>query len=273
MSTVALTRKQTTNLVLSDPGTISAAALNQAKSEWADCKHAHGFNRVASAFGTSPTDNFKFAKSESLIYGLSLAQSRLSGINVCRWSTPVCVGCCVAGNGNGAYPSIVRARIAKTRFLFESPDSAAILLADFLDNAVKVGCRLERPVGARLNTFSDLDWQRMAGWIFNRYPTVNFFDYTKDWSRVSLFPNYSLTYSVSERTPLTHIQSALEQNQNVAVVFDTPRGKPLPSFFMGYEVFDGDLSDERWKDPKGVVVGLRAKGRMRTSGKGMVYAG
>lgn len=40
----------------------------------------------------------------------------------------------------------------------------------------------------------------------------------------------------------------------MAVVFDK-----LPKTYNGYEVIDGDLSDMRFKDKKGVVVGLKYK--------------
>lgn len=273
MSVVTLTRKQTLNLTLPDPGFITPAMRKAANAEWANYRHAHGFKRVSTPFGTPPTANYKLAKGDSLIYGLSLAPSRLSGINVCMFSTPVCVDCCVAHCGNGNYPAVIRARIAKTRFLFEQPYYAAILLADFLDKAMRKAIKKAKRLGVRLNTFADLDWQEIAPWLFRRYPLAHFYDYTKNWSRVSLFSNYTLTYSVSEKTKTESIGFALSMGRNVAVIFDTPRTKPLPLFFGGYEVLDGDLSDERWKDPKGCVVGLRAKGRMRTAGEGMVYAG
>lgn len=45
---------------------------------------------------------------------------------------------------------------------------------------------------------------------------------------------------------------------NVAVVF-----KVVPDTFMGHKVIDGDLNDLRYKDLKGVVVGLKYK-KVRT---------
>ena len=272
MSAVTLTRKQTLSLTLPDPGVITPAMRKAANAEWANYRHAHGFKKVSTPFGTSPTDNYKLAKGGSLVYGLSLAQSRLSGINVCRWSTPVCVACCVAGCGNGNYPAVVRARIAKTKFLFEQPEHAAVLLADFFDRAMRKATAKRKTLGIRLNTFSDLNWQIMASWIFERYPAAQFYDYTKDWSRIRFFGNYTLTYSASERTTVEDIVNACARGANVAVVFSTPRGKALPSVWAGIPVVDGDKTDERWLDPKGVIVGLRAKGRMRTAGKGMVHS-
>ena len=43
-------------------------------------------------------------------------------------------------------------------------------------------------------------------------------------------------------------------------MFSTHRGDALPGTWHGFPVIDGDLHDCRFLDPKGVVVGLRAKG-------------
>jgi hypothetical protein len=54
------------------------------------------------------------------------------------------------------------------------------------------------------------------------------------------------------------------------VVFSTKRGRPLPTHWHGLPVVDGDATDNRFDDPGGVVVGLRAKGRLK--GTDMVRA-
>src|SRR4029078_13220660 len=124
----------------------------------------------------------------------------LSGINVCHWSSPECRANCVGQNGNNGYPSIMRAKIAKTRFIFDHPKEAGIVLADFWEKANEK-IELGNEVGGRLNTFSDLVIEEVMPWIFKRFPNINFFDYTKNWSRnVDNIPNYHLTYSASERT-------------------------------------------------------------------------
>jgi hypothetical protein len=53
----------------------------------------------------------------------------------------------------------------------------------------------------------------------------------------------------------------------MAVVF---HGKELPVTFMNRKVIDGDLHDARIDDPKGVIVGLRAKGPARKDTSGFV---
>ena len=52
---------------------------------------------------------------------------------------------------------------------------------------------------------------------------------------------------------------------NYAVVF---KSKTLPMYYAGYAVINGDESDLRFLDEKGVVVGLKAKGRAKKSDSG-----
>ena len=53
----------------------------------------------------------------------------------------------------------------------------------------------------------------------------------------------------------------LSKGFNVAIVFDK-----LPETFAGYEVINGDENDLRFKDKKGVVVGLKYKKITGTGG-------
>jgi hypothetical protein len=57
---------------------------------------------------------------------------------------------------------------------------------------------------------------------------------------------------------------------NVAVVFGVPKSKPLPVGYLGRPVFNGDDSDLRFLDPRGVVVGLYAKGKAKKDTTGFV---
>jgi hypothetical protein len=100
---------------------------------------------------------------------------------------------------------------------------------------------------------------------------VQFYDYTKIPNRkVSHIKNYHLTYSYA---PTTHQYLAKAQdnyglNVNLAVVF----AGALPKYYLGRDVYDGDESDLRFLDPKGVVIGLKAKGKAKTQPSGLVAA-
>jgi hypothetical protein len=87
------------------------------------------------------------------------------------------------------------------------------------------------------------------------FPDVQFYDYTKNYIRFEkeLPANYHLTFSRSE-TNHDKAMEILSKGFNVAIVFDK-----LPETFAGYEVINGDENDLRFKDKKGVVVGLKYK--------------
>ena len=44
------------------------------------------------------------------------------------------------------------------------------------------------------------------------------------------------------------------------MVFDVGRHGPLPSSWRGVKVVDGNLTDDLWAHPYGVIVGLNPKG-------------
>lgn len=115
---------------------------------------------------------------------------------------------------------------------------------------------------ARLNGTSDIDWSKIeveGKTILKHFPSVQFYDYTKDGHRFGRIPaNYQLTYSYTGNNLATTLD-LLTLGFNVAVVFDTKKGKALPATFNGYPVIDGDLTDYRPNDGDGVVVGLRFK--------------
>ena len=131
--------------------------------------------------------------------------------------------------------------------------------------------------------FSDIPWEKFG--IMERFPNIQFYDYTKNFVRAMdhakgrLPGNYHLTFSRSEENEARCL-NVLDAGGNVAVVFGikSPNSKQvakaerepdyaeqfkLPTEWMGYKVIDGDKTDLRFLDPKtrpGVVVGLRTKG-------------
>tara|TARA_R100000734_G_C3294869_1_gene86167 strand:+ start:131 stop:463 length:333 start_codon:yes stop_codon:yes gene_type:complete len=105
--------------------------------------------------------------------------------------------------------------------------------------------------------------------IFEIFPNVQFYDYTKIYKRdVSNIPNYHLTWSYSQANKdyAKEYKTALNNGMNIAVVF---RDK-LPAAFLGLPVIDGDKDDLRFLDSKGVVVGLKAKGDAKKDTSGFV---
>jgi len=135
-------------------------------------------------------------------------------------------------------------------------------LAEHCQEAVRLNLR----PAVRLNGTSDLPWEDLHPDLFNDFPELRFFDYTKIVSRMDSFmgrspdrkpwpENYYLTFSA---TPTNHdqVRRVLDHGRNVAVVF----WPEIPSSLWGFPVIDGDTHDARFLDPDGVIVGLKAKG-------------
>jgi hypothetical protein len=93
--------------------------------------------------------------------------------------------------------------------------------------------------------------------LFELFPDVQFYDYTKDYIKLEYRnkpKNYHFTYSFSGYN-WDKCRKFLDSGINVAMVFKNA----LPLTYQGYKVINGDLSDERYLDKKGVIVGLRYK--------------
>jgi hypothetical protein len=166
--------------------------------------------------------------------------------------------------------AIQQARVKRTRLYFSDPERfLAILAADILRQqrrATTHGLRF----AVRLNGTSDLPGLPLL--MSARFPDVVFYDYTKHpapWKRAR--PNYSVTFSRSESNESACLD-ALAHGVNVAVVFSTRKGEPLPARWKGWPVMDGDVSDLRFLDAPRHVVGVRAKGPARRDTSGFVVA-
>ena len=141
-----------------------------------------------------------------------------------------------------------------------------------VNNHVKLAKRHGLIPCIRLNGTSDIRWEHMPairnGYAFSNimsaFSDVQFYDYTKMINRHNLLKNYHLTFSLAEDNDY-HARAMLVKGMNVAAVFKT-----LPKVFMAHKVIDGDVSDLRFLDRGGVVVGLAAKGKARYDTSGFV---
>lgn len=221
--------------------------------------------------------NAKTSKGESLGYktfGIHLSPSNKSGFNVCKWASKGCRAACLDTAGRGAMSNVQRARIAKTRFLFEEPERFLEQLRKEIRSATRSAERQGLVPCFRLNLTSDVPWEDLG--IIEEFPELTFYDYSKSSARVSQFiqgklpANYHLTYSRSERRgdDLTCF-SFLKSGGNVAVVF---RGS-LPETWQGFPVIDGDKTDLRFLDRPGAVIGLVEKGLAKRDETGFVVEG
>jgi len=182
---------------------------------------------------------------------------------LCIGSTPGCRAACNGhSSGRMSLEDSTRARDKRSAFFLGERDLfLARLEAELHLLSVDAQLRGLTP-SARLNGSSDLPWERFAPHLFERFPKVTFYDYTKLFPRMSRFlrtqhawpPNYHLTLSAAASDDIN--RQVLDQGGTVAVPF----WPELPSTYLGYPVLDGDQHDARFLDPRGHFVGLRAKG-------------
>jgi hypothetical protein len=238
-----------------------------ARAEYMKIRARYGFASRGALFSEEIS---KLKKSEGKNLGLAFMPAEASGLaNVCAFAGD-CARDCVAYSGNGGFSSTQRVRLARLAFAVESPLFFAVLLWDELRMHSQDDTY---PMNVRLNTYSDIRWEKVAPHLFAYFTRANFYDYTKHpaRSRRDVPANYSLTYSVSEKTTPSEFWRNLEIGRNVAAVVDirsgeTPNGwRPIPQTFAGVPTVDGDLRDDRHNDPRGVVVILRRKHTLKAS--------
>lgn len=186
---------------------------------------------------------------------------------------------CIFSTGQLALPYAQLAMINRTLFYKKHPDLYMELLYHELEIWKNRAKKAKRKLAMRLNGTSDIRWEKLYPQIFRDHPDVMFYDYTKVWERLlgkwgappPVMPrNYHLTFSRSEEND-DAIERLLKERHdvNVAMVFETrPKigsapAQPLPKVAFGRTVYDGDKHDLRFLDPPGVIVGLRAKGKLR----------
>lgn len=200
---------------------------------------------------------------------LYLAPADTSGINTCANASEGCKQACLFTAGRaGVFPMVNKARIRKTRELFANRTEFIAQLRKDIESVVRKAKRERLKPCIRINGTSDLPW--LARTMAQEFPHVQFYDYTKHpqaWTRT--LPNYQLTFSHSENN-IVDCGDALSHGINVAMVFNVKRGHVLPKTYAGFKVIDGDVSDVRFIDKQGVIVGLRAKGRARKDCSGFV---
>ncbi len=226
------------------------------------------------------TANPKIQKGSKLGYLsfiLHLAPATLSGRETCPKRTAGCTEACLNTAGRGGMfkkgentNMIQQARIRKTRQFFDNRDQFMEDLYADIRKGIRQAERLGLTPVFRLNGTSDLSWEKYVvpstgETIFELFPEVQFYDYTKVLGRkVKDIPNYHLTFSAADGND-KDVQRAIAQGMNVAMVFDR-----LPAEYMGRPVINADETDLRFLDPKGVIAGLKAKGRAKKDTTGFV---
>ena len=214
----------------------------------------------------------KGTKMGYLSFILHLAPADLSGKETCPKRTAGCTAACLNTAGRGGMfkrgentNTIQKARIRKTQYFFENREGFMADLAKDIQKAIRFAEKKGLKPVFRLNGTSDLSWEKYTFGaldlnIFDQFPTQQFYDYTKVLGRkVQDISNYHLTFSKADGND-ADVAKALAQGMSVVAVYDEiPEGVP-----------SADETDLRFLDPKGVMLGLKAKGRAKKDYSGFV---
>jgi len=200
---------------------------------------------------------------------LYLAPSTQSGFNVCPQASNGCKKACLYTAGHGAFSNVQQGRINKTRWFIQERDTFMAQLRKEITNHIK-NCSNKGFIPCiRLNGTSDISWETTG--IFEEFPNVQFYDYTKIYKRAlkyvnSQYPsNYHLTYSLNEDN-YKEAFDILFKGGNISAVFR----KDLPETYKGYKVINADETDLRFTDDNNVICGLVAKGQAKKDYSGFV---
>ena len=206
----------------------------------------------------------KFDFTTYIMY-LSHAKQNSKGIDLCPFRTKGCTKACLYTSGRGKFDNVQNARINKANFYVENRHEFIKQLFKNIDKIVKRHKKDVLPKGyfkkfcIRLNGTSDINFlkQKINGKnIFQTYPDVQFYDYTKNHYSILANDNsnYHITFSRHSKNEQIAL-NLLSDGFNSAFVFEGE----LPKYYKGFKVINGDESDLRFLDEKGVIVGLTYK--------------
>lgn len=204
---------------------------------------------------------------------LYLAPANTTKYNTCSMAHKAqCAKACLYSAGRGAFNNVQQSRIDKTLYFYEARDEFMAQLFKNIKALIKKAESKGLKPLVRLNGTSDIRWENVpfeGATIFEAFPNVQFYDYTKDANRKDLPVNYDLTFSYSGVESFKpYVFKAQSKGMRMAVVFR--KESSIPTTFKGINVVSGDNSDVRHLDEQGVIVGLYAKGKAKTDTTGFV---
>ena len=200
---------------------------------------------------------------------LYLAPSTQSGFNTCPMASEGCKKACLYTAGHGAFNNVQQGRINKTRWYIQERNTFMAQLRKEISNHIK-NCSNKGFIPCiRLNGTSDISFENTG--IFEEFPNVQFYDYTKIYKRALKYvngqypSNYHLTYSLNEDN-YKEAFDILLKGGNISAVFRNE----LPKTYKGYKVINADETDLRFTDDNNIIAGLMAKGKAKKDYSGFV---
>ncbi len=236
-------------------------------------------NNLLSTQNSKTIKGEKFGYTTYIMY-LAPHTQNSKGKNLCSHASKGCAEACLFGSGAARFNKVQEGKTNKTEYFLAD---RKLFMEQLYNEIVKIEAKHEAVEGTetksfngsvlrykdfaiRLNGTSDIPFENLRFKdkdnknIFELFPNVQFYDYTKIPNRFSKIQpnNYQLTFSRSE-TNHNEVVDILNRGFNVAVVFGIKDTNDLPDTYLGYPVINGDESDLRFLDETNVVVGLKYK--------------
>ena len=224
---------------------------------------------------SSGNTNSKTAKNSLKTFILYLSPYNLNskGINICPKASKGCAAACLYSAGRGAFSNVQKARQNKTEYYLRDKKGFVLNLSNQIMKEYTKAKKGNYKIAFRLNGTSDIDFV----YLLNKYANLDistlkdfavFYDYTKILGKAKKYinhPNYTVTFSRAEDNN-EDANEAIKLGVNVAAVFSGD----LPQRYKGAKVLDGDASDLVMIYNKGIVLGLKAKGKAKKETSGFV---
>ena len=216
-----------------------------------------GISYFASVDSSQKVEKGKKENFQTLILYLSAGKN--AGKDVCSFASTGCRLACLVGSGHSLIEKragkhvIDVSRIVKTWLTVYRKEIASDVLKHEIRLASARAERKGHKFAVRLNGTSDLDFYE----IYQSFPQVQFYDYTKNPERVPL-PNYHLTFSYSQanKARLKHYKQAQARGQ--AIAFPV-RSDEFEQACNLVDCFSMDTTDLRFLDKAGKYGILKAK--------------
>lgn len=189
------------NVQISDKMLSLLSKIAEIKPQFDDREYLVSYIVKNGLLTTNKNANTKISKSnlsnEYRTANLSLLPAKLSGYNVCPFHAHCVNDCIGVFSGMNIQPNAIKSKLAKTLYLQYYRENFIEILIREINKFQKL-CRKSKVLPAiRLNTYSDILWERIFPIIFTEFPSIQFYDYSKVYHRMhsKLPANYDLTYS------------------------------------------------------------------------------
>jgi len=210
-----------------------------------------------------------------------LAPYTLGGKNICPFAKAAgCINACLNTAGRGIFNNVQNARLNRTKLFHNDINAFMNKLALEIHALEKTAIKKGLIPVIRLNGLSDIKFENIrfdyefmhnkvrSVTIFELFPDIQFYDYTKNPNRDQLPKNYDLTFSYSNKLEFQKFNDiAIKKGMRLSAVFSD---KNLPAYFMGLPVLNGDESDLTFLAPKNSILGLYAKGKAKKDTGGFI---